>query len=157
MILSLIVAMTRQHVIGVNNSLPWNLPGDLKRFKQITLGSPIIMGRKTYDSIGRPLPGRRNIVISRQADLKIAGVEVVSSLKAAIELVVDLPEVFVIGGGQIFAEALPLAQRLYITWIESDIAGDAYFPPIDFNRYKAVEDLGLIQEPIPHRYVNYSL
>lgn len=156
MILSLIVAMTRARVIGVNNTLPWRLPGDLKRFKQITMGHPIVMGRKTYDSIGKPLPGRRNIVITRQADLVIPGADVVHSLTEALLLLHDSLEVFVIGGAQIFEEALPQADKLYVTWIEEDIQGDAYFPEFDPARFKIIDSSGRISEPLPHEYVDYG-
>lgn len=155
MMLSLIVAMTRARVIGINNTLPWRLPGDLKRFKQITMGHPIVMGRKTFDSIGKALPGRRNVVITRQADLVIPGADVVHSLTEALLLLHDVPEVFIIGGAQIFEEALPLADKLYVTWIEEDIKGDAFFPDFDLARFKIIESSGPITEPLPHEYVDY--
>ncbi len=127
----LIVAMARNRVIGKGGALPWRLPEDLKRFRSLTMGHPIIMGRKTYDSIGRPLPGRRNIVISRQPHLAIEGVETAASLGAALAMTADAGMVFVIGGQQIYQAALPLADRIELTQIDSDFEGDVLFPEID--------------------------
>lgn len=126
--ISLIVAHDKNHVIGLNNEMPWHLPGDLAYFKKVTMGKPIIMGRNTFESIGRPLPGRQNIVITRNKQYQAAGTDVVHSLEAALELVKDEPEIMVIGGQQIFTEALPLAERLYITKIDHEFEGDTYFP-----------------------------
>ncbi len=127
----LIVAMARNRVIGKDGALPWRLPEDLKRFRSLTMGHPIIMGRKTYDSIGRALPGRRNIVISRQPDLAIEGVETVTSLAAALEMTATADKVFVIGGQQIYQAALPIADRIELTQIDADFDGDVLFPEID--------------------------
>jgi len=137
-ILSMIAAHANNRVIGKDNDMPWYLPADLAYFKKTTLGKPIIMGRKTYESIGRPLPGRKNIVISRDGDYKATGVEVVNSVKAALALVSDCEEVMVIGGGAIYQHCLVAAQRLYITHIEADIAGDTYFPEYDLKVWKKV-------------------
>jgi len=137
-ILSMIVAHADNRVIGKNNDMPWHLPADLAYFKKTTLGKPIIMGRKTYESIGRPLPGRKNIVISRDVAYQAAGVEVVNSVEAALALVKDCEEVMVIGGGAIYQHCLVAAQRLYITHIDADIAGDTYFPEYDLNVWKKV-------------------
>ncbi len=139
MTVSLIVAMTRERVMGVDNTLPWHLPEDLKRFKAITLGHPIIMGRKTYDSIGRVLPKRQNIIVSRNQELRIEGADVVGSLKEAFAIAKAKDEVFVIGGAQLFVEALPLADRLYLTLIDQPIAGDTYFPAGWEEDFKEVE------------------
>lgn len=134
---SLIAAVAANGVIGDNNALPWRLPEDLRRFKALTLGHPVIMGRKTFESIGRPLPGRRNIVISRNREYAAAGCEVAASLEAALEACRNgSDEVFIIGGAQIYAEALPLAQRLYLTEISRDFEGDARFPAFDRNRWR---------------------
>ncbi len=127
-LISLIVAHDKNRVIGLNNKMPWHLPGDLQYFKEQTMGKPMIMGRKTFESIGRPLPGRRNIVITRNADYTAKGIEVVHSLEDALALVKDEPEIMIIGGEQIFREALPLADRLYVTEIHHTFEGDTYFP-----------------------------
>lgn len=129
--LSMIVAHASNRIIGKDNDMPWHLPADLAYFKQTTLGKPIIMGRKTYDSIGRPLPGRKNIVISRDTALTIEGVEVVQSVEQALALVQDVEEIMVIGGGAIYAHCMPKADRLYITHIDADIDGDTQFPDYD--------------------------
>lgn len=129
--LNIIVAAADNGVIGVNNTLPWRLPDDLKQFKALTMGKPVLMGRKTWDSLGRPLPGRRNVVISRQTGLTLAGAEVQPSLDAAIAAVSAADEAFVIGGAEIYRQALPLAQRVYLTEVRAQIAGDAFFPPLD--------------------------
>lgn len=131
LLISLIVAHDENRVIGFNNKMPWHLPGDLQYFKEQTMGKPIIMGRKTFESIGRPLPGRRNIVITRNSDYTADGIEVVNSLEAALSLVEDVPEVMIIGGEQIFRLALPLSDRLYITQIANTFEGDTYFPEYD--------------------------
>ncbi len=130
-ILSMIVAHANNRVIGKDNDMPWHLPADLAYFKKITLGKPIIMGRKTYESIGRPLPGRRNIVISRDAAYQAAGIETVTSVQDAIALVNEVEEVMVIGGGAIYSHCLPVATRLYITHINAEIDGDTQFPEYD--------------------------
>lgn len=143
--ISLIVAHDEQHVIGKDNAMPWHLPGDLQYFKAQTMGKPVIMGRKTFESIGRPLPGRRNIVISRNADYAAEGIEVVSSLQQALALTKDAPEQMVIGGQQIFTEALPLAQRLYITHIDTTFEGDTYFP--QYSQFQLVSEQQAITTP----------
>jgi dihydrofolate reductase len=127
--LTIIVAVDQQGGIGINNTLPWRLPEDLAHFKRTTTGHPIIMGRKTFDSIGRPLPNRRNIVITRNPDWRHEGVESVSSLEAAMALTDGQPA-FVIGGAQIFVEALPLSERLIVTEIGKTFTCDVFFPPI---------------------------
>ena len=127
--LTLIVATDRQNGIGIHNTLPWRLPEDLAFFKRTTTGHPIIMGRKTFDSIGRPLPNRRNIVVNRNPDWSHAGVEAVTSLQQAATLAGD-GDAFVIGGAQVYAEALPLATRLIVTEIGADFECDAFFPKL---------------------------
>jgi dihydrofolate reductase len=127
MILSLIVAVAENGVIGSNNQLPWHIPEDLRYFKQTTLGKPVIMGRKTFQSIGRPLPGRQNIVLSHDPGFVAEGVIGVSSLAAALDLAAG-DEVFLIGGASLFAEGLQRAQRLYLTEIHRAYPGDVYFP-----------------------------
>ena len=135
--LTLIVATDTERGIGINNALPWKLPEDLAHFKRTTTGHPIIMGRKTFDSIGRPLPNRRNIVVTRNPDWRREGVEAVMSLQAALDLVRDVPA-YVIGGAQIYAEALPLAGRLIVTEIGKRFDCDAFFPSIDPAQWKEV-------------------
>ena len=128
--LTLVVAIDARRGIGVDNKLPWHLPEDLAHFKRVTLGKPMIMGRKTFDSIGRPLPGRRNIVVTRNAGWRHEGVEVAASLEAAIALVGD-EEASIIGGAQVFEAALPVADRMIVTEIGHTFACDTFFPPID--------------------------
>lgn len=133
MILSVIVAMAQNRVIGLNNQMPWHLPADLAWFKKNTLNKPVIMGRKTFESIGRPLPNRHNIVISRQIesiDNKISNVSWVKSIDEAISLAQKQQpdEVFIIGGGNIYKQVLPLIDRLYLTHIDAELQGDTYFP-----------------------------
>ena len=129
--ISLIVAMARNRVIGCNNRMPWHLPADFAYFKRITLGHPIVMGRKTFESIGRILPGRRNIVVSRNRDFLVDGADVMHSLDEAISSCQDNEEVFVIGGAALYAAALPHADRLYITEVDVTPAGETLFPVID--------------------------
>ena len=129
--LSIIVAMSSNRVIGVNNTLPWHLSEDLKHFKSLTTDHTIIMGRKTYESIGRPLPNRRNIVISRNSNTSYEGVEVVHSLEDAFSISTNDKEVFVIGGSNIYEQALSFVDQLYITEIKKSFIGDAFFPEIN--------------------------
>lgn len=129
--ISLIVAMAKNNVIGKDNDMPWQLPADLAYFKKTTLGKPIIMGRKTFESIGRALPGRRNIVISRDRNYEAQGIESVTSVDAALALLTDVDEVMIIGGGAIYAHCLASATKLYITHIDADIDGDTRFPELD--------------------------
>lgn len=133
--ISMIAAMADLRVIGLDNKMPWHLPGDLKFFKRVTLGKPVIMGRKTYQSIGRPLPGRTNIVLTRDKDLQIAGVSCVQTVEQAMELVQGAEEVMVIGGATIYQQFLQQATRLYLTFIDLQVAGDTQFPD-----YQAIAD-----------------
>jgi dihydrofolate reductase len=135
---SLLVAVARNGVIGRNNGLPWHLPDDLKRFKALTLGHAVVMGRRTYESIGRPLPGRDNIVVTRQAGYAAPGCRVAHSLEAALFAAAGAKQVFVIGGADIFALALPLATRLDMTEIDADVAGDVAFPDWDRSGWREV-------------------
>ncbi|NRR31203.1 dihydrofolate reductase [Oxalobacteraceae bacterium] len=137
--ITIIVAIDAQRGIGVNNTLPWHLPEDLAHFKRLTSGHPIVMGRKTFDSIGRALPNRRNIVVTRNADWRHDGVDAVDSLPAALALAGDVPSLFIIGGAQIFEQALPLAQRLVITEIQSSFACDTFFPMLDDAQWEESE------------------
>ncbi len=138
--LSLIVAVAENGTIGRDGALPWHLPDDLRRFKAVTLGHPIIMGRRTYDSIGRPLPGRRSIVLSRDPDYRVDGVEVAGSLDAALRAAADQDEVFVIGGAALFDAALPIADRIYLTRVHATVEGDVGFPQLDAKRWRLISD-----------------
>ncbi len=130
--LSLVLAVARNGVIGCDNALPWRLPADLARFKRLTLGKPVVMGRKTWESLRiRPLPGRINIVLTRQPDYLAEGARIAASLGAAIEAAGFAPDVMVIGGAEIYRQALPLASRVYLTRVEAEPAGDAFFPALD--------------------------
>jgi len=134
MILSAVVAIAENNAIGKNNELLWHLPNDLKHFKQITSSHTVIMGRKTYDSVGKPLPNRRNIVVTRQ-HIAIEGCEVVHSVEEALKLCQSEQEVFIIGGAEIYKLALPLLNRVYLTVVHHDFDGDAYFPELDKTRW----------------------
>lgn len=141
----LVWAQDQNRVIGRNNSLPWHLPEDLKYFKRITLGKPVVMGRKTFESIGRPLPGRTNIVISRNPDYAADGVRVVSSLDAAMALCKSIgetdgvDEAMIIGGAEIFRQALPAADRLYLTEVHAEVPGDTWFPEFDRDGWREID------------------
>lgn len=135
--LSILVAMARNRVIGRNNQLPWHLPADLKHFKLLTMGKPIVMGRKTYESIGRPLPGRTNIIITHQTNYQAPGAIVVNSVAQALQVCKDTNtitinnESFIIGGEKLFQQTLEICQRMYITEIQKDFEGDTFFPEFD--------------------------
>ena len=138
--ISMIVARSRNHVIGRDNQMPWKISADLQFFRRVTMGYPVIMGRKTWESIGRPLPGRRNIVVSRNANYEAAGGELASSLDAALNQLNEAPRVFVIGGEQLFTQAFDKADRLYITEIEMDVqGGDTFFEIPNESVWKEVE------------------
>jgi len=144
--ISIIVAMSQNSVIGFKNELPWHISEDLKNFKKITLNHSVIMGRKTYDSIGKPLKDRNNIVISRDTSLKIDGVEVVNSLEKAILKTAESSEIFIIGGQQIYSIALPLATHMYITKVNGIFDGDAFFPDFAEDEWKEISREDLITE-----------
>jgi dihydrofolate reductase len=152
--INLIAALARNRVIGKRQQIPWHIPGEQAYFKKITLGHPIVMGRKTWESIGRPLPGRRNIVVTRTPNYAAAGAEVVGSLDAALQLAGDAGEVFLIGGGDLFAQALPLADRMFLTEIDADFEGDALFPPFDRNEWR--ETSREVHAPTADREFSYS-
>ena len=126
--LALIAALARNRVIGRDNRLPWHLPADLRFFKQTTMSKPLLMGRRTWESIGRPLPGRRMIVLSRDPDYQALGGAVARSLDEAVELAGSVPEIMVIGGASLYTRTLPRAERLYLTRVDVDVPGDAWFP-----------------------------
>lgn len=131
-VISLIAAMDRKRAIGKDNTLPWHLPDDLKRFKALTLGKPVLMGRKTAESLGRALPGRPNWVLTRSGQVPFEGMQPLSALEDALTLAQAYPELCVIGGGDVFALALPIAQRLHLTYVDTEVAAaDAFFPEIN--------------------------
>ena len=136
MTVSLIVAYSSNRTIGKDNALPWRLPGDLAHFKRTTMGCPVIMGRKTWESLGRALPGRRNVVITRQENYQAAGAETAASLDQALEMTQGHPEVFVIGGAQIYQQAILVATRIVATEVHAMIDGDAFFPPLDASTWE---------------------
>jgi len=129
--ISIIAAIGNNNVIGSKNSLPWHLPADFKHFKEITLGKPCIMGQKTFESIGKPLPGRTNIVLSLAKNLKLNGCTVASSIEDALKAAGEAKEVMICGGASVYRQFLPLADRLYITLVHGDFEGDAFFPEIE--------------------------
>ena len=135
--ISLVAAMAKNRVIGKDNQMPWHMPADLAHFKSVTLGKPIIMGRKTYESIGRPLPGRQNIVISRNPAYQLEGCDTVTSFDAALALVANEEEVMVVGGGFLYQQTLGLANKLYLTFIDLDVEGDTQFP--EYEQLKLTE------------------
>ena len=139
MMISIIVATSMNNVIGVQGDLPWKISDDLKRFKQLTLGKPIVMGRLTWESIGRPLPGRQNIVLTRQPDFAADGCDVVASPAAALAAAGDAEEIMIIGGGQIYELFLPKASRLHVTRVHTTVDGDAFFPEIDEASWQLVD------------------
>jgi dihydrofolate reductase len=155
MIVSFIVAMAQNRVIGIDQKLPWHIPLDLKRFKKITSGHVVIMGRKSYDALGKPLPNRENVVITRQ-NLEIPGVRVVHTVEEALKPYRKTDkEIFILGGGEIFTEALPLADKIYLTLIEKDFKGDAHFPETDWSLFeKTFEESH--SEPVPFKFIDYQ-
>jgi len=149
----LIAALAANRVIGRNNALPWRLPADLKRFKALTLGHPLLMGRKTHESIGRPLPGRRNLVISRNRGYRAAGCEVVHSLDEAIAACSDAREIFVIGGAELYRESLPRAHCLEFTEIQAEFKGDAWFPGFSAAEWReTAREIHREEAGVPFRY-----
>lgn len=163
--LSVIVAVAENLVVGKNNALPWHLSEDLQYFKRTTLGKPIVMGRKTFESIGRPLPGRTNIVISRNPDYFAQGIKIVSSLEQAFQLVEDTAliddsqELMVIGGAAIYAAAIPVADRLYVTEVHAEVEGDAYLPNIDWGNWiesSRERHMAIAPNPYDYSFVVYD-
>ncbi len=136
--ISLIAALAQNRVIGIENRLPWKLPEDLAHFKALTLGHPILMGRKTFESLGRPLPGRRNIVITRNVDYRSPGCEIATSVPAAIDLCEQAEEVFFIGGAELYKQVLQLVDRLYLTEVKIEAQGDAWFPEFDRSTFREI-------------------
>lgn len=138
-VISTIVAMAENRVIGIENRLPWHLPGDMKWFRRHTLGKPIVMGRKTFESLGRPLPERTNIVVTGDANYQAPGAVVVCSIDAALAAAGDVPEVMIIGGESFYRQLLPRSDRLYLTLVHAAVEGDAWFPEFDWKQWREVE------------------
>ena len=150
---SILVAMASNRTIGINNKLPWRCPEDLKHFKALTMGHHLIMGRKTFDSIGKPLPGRTTVVVSRNHELKIAGCIMAHSLEQAIAACIGDSEIFVVGGAELYAQAMPLMGTLYITEIQKEVEGDAHFPEFKRDEWQEVSrEIRNQQEPQPLEY-----
>jgi dihydrofolate reductase len=137
--IALIVAMAENRVIGRNNQLPWRIPADLRHFKALTLGKPVIMGRKTYESIGRPLPGRDNIVISADSGYQAEGCQVVHSVEQALEAAGSCEEAMIIGGANLYRQTLENADRLYLTLVKAEPEGDTWFPEIELQQWREIE------------------
>ncbi|MGZ4958259.1 MAG: dihydrofolate reductase [Methylomonas sp.] len=145
--ISLIVAMASNRVIGLNGQMPWHLSADLKRFRQTTTGSPIIMGRKTFEAIGKPLPGRSNLIVSRNADYQQPDCLVFGDIDSALQYCSESREVFVIGGATLYEALLPRADFLYLTEIDKDFPGDTFFPPIDARDWREIERENIDNDP----------
>ena len=159
MLVSIIAAMDRNRLIGRENQLPWHLPADLAHFKQVTMGKPIIMGRKTYESIGRALPGRTNIVLTRSPDFNADGVLTANTLQQALDYVSAEDEVMIIGGSAIYELTLPRADRLYLTYVENSFEGDAWFPDFDLQQWRIIaseEHSADEKNPSDYRFVTYA-
>ena len=159
MLVSIIAAMDRNRLIGRENQLPWHLPADLAHFKQVTMGKPIIMGRKTYESIGRALPGRTNIVLTRSSDFNAEGVLTANTLEQALNHVSAEDEVMIIGGSTIYELTLPRADRLYLTYVEDSFEGDAWFPDFDLEQWHIVaseEHSADEKNSSAYRFVTYA-
>ncbi len=156
-IISVIVAMAKNRVIGINNALPWRLPEDLRHFKAITMGHHIIMGRKTYESIGKPLPGRTTVIVTRNAGYREEGCVTATSLSEAIGVCGDDEEVFFVGGAELYAQVLPRADRLYLTEIQAEFEGDAHFPVFDFGQWREVKrEAHVNEEGLGYHFVTYQ-
>jgi dihydrofolate reductase len=159
MSISLIVAMARNRTIGINNTLPWRCPEDLKHFKALTMGHHMIMGRKTFDSIGKPLPGRTTVVVTRDKNLQIDGCLMAHSIQDAIKACAGDSEIFIVGGADIYAQSLQLANTLYVTEIQQDVEGDAHFPEFDKSEWREVSREVRSQEtpqPLQYHFVTYQ-
>lgn len=155
--LSVIAAMAKNRVIGIDNTLPWHLPDDLRHFKALTMGHHIVMGRKTYESIGKPLPGRVTVIVTRDADYRAEGCVIAHSLDDAIAACGDDTEIFFVGGAQLYAQVLPRAQRLYLTEIQAEYAGDACFPAIESSRWvETAREHRVAADGLAYDFVTYQ-
>jgi len=159
-VISLIAAMAKNRVIGKDNKMPWHLPADLKHFKAVTMAKPIVMGRKTYESIGRPLPGRQNVIISRNSNYTVEGCSVVNSIDAAVELLSDNKEIMIIGGGFLYSQVMGIADKLYLTFIDLEVEGDTHFPKFEnLNLTEIANEKHLSDDinPYNYRFVDYQI
>jgi len=155
--LSLIVAIAKNNVIGINNSLPWYLPEDLKRFRTLTTGHHIIMGRKTYESLGRLLPGRTTVIVTRNKNYKLEGALIAHSLEAAVELCKNDTEAFVIGGAELYQDGLKLSNKLYITEVDLTVEGDAFFPAVDLGQWQETSrEVHTSAQGLSFSYITYT-
>lgn len=157
--INFVVAMANNRTIGLNNQMPWHMPADLKHFKAITLNHPVVMGRKTYQSIGKALPGRHNIVVSRDSEFKLTDADVVNDLQQAINACGDVDEIMIIGGANIYQQLLPKADRLYLTMIDLDVAGDTFFPDwqgLGFHQIASEQHQADEKNPHPYRFVTFE-
>jgi len=153
----IIVAIASNMVIGAHGRLPWRLPDDLARFKRLTLGHPVVMGRATFESLGKPLVGRLNIVLTRRADLPLPGCRVAGSREQALDAAGGADTVFIIGGASVYALFLPVTHCLSVTWVDRDVVGDTLFPEVDWGAWRIVESSPTVRDPeFPHRFVEYA-
>lgn len=157
--ISIIAAMASNRVIGINNTLPWHIPADLKHFKKLTMGHTMIMGRKTFESIGKPLPGRETLIISRQPDYAIPGCQTCQSLEQALSICAGKSDIFIVGGADIYQQMLPQADRLFITEVQQDFDGDVRFPEIDPDQWREVQRIEQQQQTpqaLNYHFVTYQ-
>jgi dihydrofolate reductase len=155
--INVIAAMAKNRVIGINNTLPWRLPADLQHFKAMTMGHHIVMGRKTYESIGKPLPGRTTVIVSRDASYHVEGCLSATSIDAAIAACGNDSEVFFVGGAELYAQILPRADRLYLTEIQAEYAGDAHFPAFDHSTWTETErQVNVSPDGLGYHFVTYQ-
>ncbi|MFA4999104.1 MAG: dihydrofolate reductase [Candidatus Paceibacterota bacterium] len=153
MIISIIVAIGNNRVVGIDNKLPWNLPADMKHFREKTMGKPVIVGQKTFESIGKPLPGRTNIVLTLDKNFNHPGCIVAHSIEEALKAAKDFEEVMIIGGVSIYGQFMPLADRMYLTLIDGDFKGDIYFPEINYQDWEETERIdNLPDKENPYKY-----
>jgi dihydrofolate reductase len=158
MTISIIAALAKNRVIGKNNKLPWNLPGDLKHFKKLTLGKPIIMGQKTFESIGRPLPGRTNIILSLDENFKPQGCIVAHSIEETLKTLKHEKEIMIAGGASVYKQFLPLVNKMYLTLIDANFEGDAYFPEFNWEDWEVIERIeNQSDKENPYKYTFLTL
>jgi dihydrofolate reductase len=155
--INVIAAMARNRVIGINNTLPWRLPADLQHFKALTMGHHIVMGRKTFESIGKPLPGRTTVIVTRDASYRVEGCLTATSIDAAIAACGEDPEIFFVGGAELYTQVLPRADRLYLTEIQAEYDGDAHFPEFDRGPWQEIaRQTNQSPEGLDYHFVTYT-